>query len=267
MLKSNNRRIENSKNLLFVAAVAVALGVCCFVRQAPAEAAYPVEKVKRSFSDKVVSRLKGVWRASEAGAENVRLKREVASLAMAMDDCQRLREENSRLREMLAYTGREPGRWTIARVLSEGGGAAASRKTLRLDKGSIAGIAKGATVAVPDGLVGKIVDVTPHTSEALLLTDPALKVSCVVEDSGGAKGILCGGTSTGLALRYFTVGAEVPPRARVFTSGLGGVFPAALAVGTLIEIKTDSSGTVREGAVLPAVDFSSLEDVFIRNEG
>lgn len=252
---------------IVVAAVAVTLVVFCFNRQAPAEAAYPVEKVKRSFVDKVWSRVKGLARAAETGAENVRLKREVASLAMTMDDCTRLREENARLRSMLDYTGREPGRWTIARVLSEGGGAAAAKKTLRLDKGSRAGVEKGATVAVPEGLVGKIINVTPHTSEALLVTDPALKVSCVVEDSGGAKGVLCGGTGASLALRYFTLGAEVPPRARVWTSGLGGVFPAALAVGTLIEIKTDSSGTVREGAVLPAVDFSSLEDVFIRNEG
>jgi len=60
--------------------------------------------------------------------------------------------------------------------------------------------------------------------------------------------------------------AEVPPRSPVFTSGLGGVYPKGIAVGTLMEVLQDQDSPRREGEVLPAVDFSTLRDVFIRRE-
>jgi rod shape-determining protein MreC len=48
------------------------------------------------------------------------------------------------------------------------------------------------------------------------------------------------------------------------TSGLGGVFPKGLVVGTLLDVRKDDNGLACEGEVQPAVDFSTLEDVFIR---
>jgi rod shape-determining protein MreC len=50
------------------------------------------------------------------------------------------------------------------------------------------------------------------------------------------------------------------------TSGLGGVFPKGLEIGTLLDVRRDEKGLAREGEVLPSVDFSMLEDVFIRRE-
>ena len=237
-----------------------------FSRATAIEAAYPVERARLSLRDRVVSRVRGCFRGMETAAENVRLRREVASLAMVRGDCERLEMENDRLRAALEYTRRAKGRWLAARVLSENGGAAGARRTIRVDRGSLSGIAPGAVVAAPEGLVGKVVYVTPHTSEVLLVADPSLKVSCVVEGPRGVKGILSGGTDDMLVLRHFTVGVEVPPKSRVFTSGLGGVFPGGIPVGTLLDVRRDAGELASEGDVLPAVDFSMLEDVFIRDE-
>ena len=57
-------------------------------------------------------------------------------------------------------------------------------------------------------------------------------------------------------MKYLRDAEDVPPRSRVMTSGLGGVFPRGLEVGTYVS----------EGEVLPSVDFTTLEDVFIRRE-
>ena len=63
-------------------AVAVAgAGVLAFSRSACSEAVYPVERAKRLFSQRVVSRICGMFRGAEARAENMRLRREVASLS------------------------------------------------------------------------------------------------------------------------------------------------------------------------------------------
>lgn len=120
---------------------------------------------------------------------------------------------------------------------------------------------------VPDGLVGRVIAVTPHTSEVLLLIDPTLKVACEVECAGAVvRGISCGGTEDLLVLRHLSSEAEIPPRSQVLTSGLGGIFPKGLPVGTLLEVREDRGVSKREGEVQPAVDFTTLKDVFIRRE-
>ncbi len=252
--------------IAIIAAAMVGSLVFAFSRSAAVEAVTPVEKAGRFLSRRVGGWLSGLWNGAAASVENVRLRREVASLAMVRSDFDRLAAENARLRAALDYVAKEPGTWLAAGVLSAGGGAAGSGKTLRVDKGSLAGVARGAVVAVPDGLVGRVVSVSPHASEVLLVTSPRLKVSCSVEGANGVKGILSGGSDDLLVLRHVHAAAPIAPRSRVLTTGLGGVFPAGIPVGTLLSCEIREEDSSRTGEVLPAVDFSTLEDVFIRRE-
>ena len=250
------------------AAIALAAAVTAVIvawRPAAAEVVYPVERAKRTFSQKVWTRVTGFFRGAAAQAENVRLRREVESLAVLRGDVERLEAENARLRRQLGYVEREPGAWIAAGVLSTGGAACAGDR-IRVNKGTIAGVAVGAVVAVPDGLVGRVVAVSPHTCEVALLTDASVKVACEVESASGRalSGILCGGDGDMLLLRHVIGSGEPPPRARVLTSGRGGVFPRGFEVGFFIGVREDGSGLSRIGDVQPAVDYSALDDVFIR---
>ncbi len=251
-----------------IALAAVLAVVLCVSRSAAVEALYPLERGWRLFTDKVCSRVSGAWRGAAASAENIRLRREVASLALVREDILRLEAENARLRRALDYKDRAPKEWIAAAVLSDGGADNSERRSLRTDKGSSDGICKGAIVTVPEGLVGRVVSVTPHTSEVLLVTDTSLKVGCEVVLPGGdvVHGTLAGGTDERLMIRHILSSAEVPPRSPVFTSGLGGVYPKGIAVGTLIEVDETDDSPKRQGEVLPAVDFATLRDVFIRRE-
>lgn len=243
---------------------ALALAVCPAIA---VEAAYPVEHAKRAFVTRVWSRVKGLFAASAASAENVRLKREVAALAILRGDVERLEAENARLRRGLSLAAREPETWLAAGVLAVGGGAAGVREFLRIDRGALAGVRKGAVVAVPEGLVGRVVSVTAHTAEVAPLTDPSVKVHARVEGEGRVRGILSGGTDDALVLRSLQgdlSGATAPvARARVLTSGLGGVFPPGLEIGTWTQFHTNANSVVT-GEVLPTVEFSTLEEVFVR---
>ncbi len=268
-------KTKTSGTLAAIAIAAAGILVLVFWRAAAVEAVYPVERAAGLFARKAGSRVAGLWRAAEANAENVRLRRELAALAMDRGEYERVLAENARLRAALDFAATKPGRWIVAEVLSSGGGAAASRDTLRVGRGSLAGVAPGAVVEAPGGLVGRVVSVTPHTSEVLLVTDPSLRVSCAVYASPDTKpvfGILSGGSDDTLVLSHLRAEAEVPPHAKVYTSGLGGVFPAGIPVGTFCigdeaggDVKSSPPGALeREGKVQPAVDFSTLEDVFIR---
>ena len=245
-------------------AAAVSAVLVCW-RSAAVEAVYPVERAKRAFAQRVWTRVTGFFAGASAKAENVRLKREVASLALLRGDVERLEAENERLRGALGYVAKESGRWLAAGVLSSGGGAAGVGDRMRVDKGSLAGVVDGAVVVVPEGLVGRVTAVTPHTSEVTLVTDGSVKAACEVETGAGElRGILSGGGEDLLVLRHLTGAADAPPRSRVLTSGRGGVFPRGIEVGMLIAVRRAEGGLALEGDVLPSVDYSTLEDVFIR---
>ena len=228
-------KVRTTGTYALIALAAVLTAVVCLSRSAAVEAVFPVERARRVFSDKIWSRVKGAFRGAAASAENARLKREVAVLALAREDAARLEVENARLRRALDYAAQAPETWLAAAVVAGGG----SRKTLRADKGSLAGVKAGAVVVVPEGLVGRVESVTPHTSEIRLVTDPALGVGCEVALPGGEflRGTLAGGTDERLVLKHILSAAEVPPRSLVFTSSLGGVYPKGIAVGTLLEVR------------------------------
>lgn len=240
---------------IVTALAAMVVVVLIFLRAASIEAVYPIERFGRILSDKVWSRACGIWKGAEARAENIHLRREIASLAMMRTDIERLEVENARLRRALGYVSKNPKEWVSAGVLSKGGASSLAHKTIRTNKGINDGIERGAIVSVPDGLVGIVVGVTPHTSEIMLITDPSLKVACSVEGHPDRRGISCGGTDELLELRYAGDMSDIPVRSTLITSGLGGIFPKGIRVGSLVN-----------GNIEPAVDFTALEDVFIRRE-
>ena len=251
-----------------------------------AEAVYPVENGANWFSRNVVKRFKALFASNSVYVENERLRMEVASLQMACAESARTASENARLRGLLGLDG--PGAatrfgtnaWICAPIISRGA-ASGNPCLLRLGRGLLAGVKPGAVVAVPEGLVGRIGNVTPHTSELRLLTDPSMRIACDIErgDAGApVHGILSGGglspvAATEASLLYIVPPLRLrnveqkplPPRAKIITSGLGGVFPRGLLVGFLIDgARGDETNLEQEGDVEPAVDFLSLENVFIR---
>ena len=234
-------------------------------RQSAAEAIYPVENGAHWFTRHVFRPLGDALMRPRLAAENHRLADEIAQLKMQLSDYEELMAENARLRAALDFDRRNPGKWIAAPVLSRGGTLGAG-DMLRIGKGSAAGVRKGAAVAAPKGLVGQIADVSLHTAEVRLLTDPAVKVACEVEtgedDGACAFGILSGGR-----LVHLKRGLALPARAKIVTSGLGGVYPRGLTVGSLTQgAHPDETQLEQEGEVAPAVDFPSLETVFIYRE-
>lgn len=266
-------RNKTAGTWIVISLAALAGLALAFSRSVAVEAAYPVERGATAVGRSFWCRFTGMFRSAAVAAENARLRREVASMVMLNGDLDRLEAENARLRKALDYVKREPGRWIVAPVLARHCGAVATGRKLRIGRGVVDGVAEDAAVASPDGLVGLVTAVTPHTAEITLVTDPSVKVACEVEapGSGGMsppvfyRGVLTGGSSEELVLSYVQEGAAEAPRARVVTSGRGGVFPRGLEVGVLSRMVTDDSGTV-SGRVMPGVDFEGLEEVFVRRE-
>ena len=246
-----------------------------------AEAVYPVERSATWFQRHVTCRLRTIWRRQNYGAENAQLRRANDILQMALQETERARAAQGRANDETPMARQA---WIEAPVLSRGG-TTGVKNFLRIGKGSSHGVREGAAVAVPDGLVGIVSEVSPHTCIVRLISDPSVKVSCEIETGdtalGAVYGIVSGRETTTVAQTDVTVlyfvnplrishlksGFTPPPRARVMTSGMGGVFPKGLVVGYMLsDVRDDESKLEREADIAPAVDFPALEEVFIRRE-
>ncbi|MDR1146607.1 MAG: rod shape-determining protein MreC [Verrucomicrobiales bacterium] len=213
--------------------------------------------------------------AEKLQQDNRRLVVENARLATENSLWSGLELENRRLREMLAFKNdaqfkllparvieRDPSSWWNVIKVNRGW---SDDPTLTVDQ----------PVVSPRGVVGKTGAVGKYATNVILLVDENCKISSVTESSQ-ARGIIVGATSlnSGVPLCKITFVPRDTPLAvgeRVFTSGLGGIFPANLLIGTVKEAPALSTavnfGLYREGVIEPAVDLNNLEEVFIITGG
>ena len=270
----------------WIVLVGLGVGTLVFWRTgafcATCETLYPYEKARVWFNRTVGVRAKALCSRVSHAARNQLLERDLARLQIEAARTAELERENARLRESLAYTQKAPPltRCQSAAILSRGG-TTAIWQTFRVSRGSLDGVRTGDPVIVPDGLVGRVSDVSPHTCDVMLISDPNSRVACELETQtdglGVIRGILYGGGAKPgadpqlrllyviepLRLRYLSRDFEPPPRMRIVTSGLGQTFPKGLTVGYLLESAISANGLSREAVIMPAVDLAGLEEVFI----
>ena len=251
------------------------------VRALSHETLYPFDNLKLWFNRVVATRVQAMFHRAEYASRIRLLERNLAALQLEVSSSRELEAENDRLRKLLDFPPPPRTRWQAAPVLSHGG-AAGVWQSIRVGKGSLHGVKRGDPVVLPDCVVGRVAEVSAHTCDVMLLTDPNSRIAAELElhgeDVGTARGILYGGgTRSGtddlslkllyvvepLRLRYLEMEFVPPPRTRVVTSGLGHVFPKGLTLGWLVDSQIDSTGLSREGEVVPAVDFASLTEVFL----
>jgi rod shape-determining protein MreC len=178
-----------------------------------------------------------------------------------------LRSENARLREALALA---PEAAEIARAAAAlPGGIEASTigydpenidREITLDRGGRAGIAADDGVVNEDGVVGRIVSVTPLESTVLLVTDGASKVPAVVQ-RGRWWGIATG-TNGRIRIEYISQDAKLRVGDAVVT-GAGRSFRAGLPLGTIARVDHPDGALYQSALREPAVAFGRISRVIV----
>lgn len=195
--------------------------------------------------------------------ENQRLLVEVKELKATNQMLRDLGIENNKLRSALEYRQRSPFKLVPARIIARD--AATWWSTVKVDKGFEDGIAADMPVLTEDGLVGKTTTVASNACTVLLITDETCKVAGSVENTR-EQGIVKGErTSTtampDLSLNFLSKTADLKPNQKVYSSGVGGVYPSGVLIGVIKEFQVRALDGYAK--VIPAVDFTTLEDVFI----
>lgn len=125
-------------------------------------------------------------------------------------------------------------------------------QTLVLTKGEKDGIAPGMPVIGEGGVVGQIQRVTATTSEASLITDERIMLPAIVLRNGLRVVVYGSGRPGRIEVRYLAQGADIKEGDQLVTSGIGGVYPAGLALGRVSKIENNSAQGFVSAVVEPA---------------
>ncbi len=184
--------------------------------------------------------------------ENLQLSEQISRRDVAV-------RENERLRRLLGFSLERGLSGTAIPAMVVGTDSDRMVNALILDVGTRSGVERNMAVVTAEGLVGRVFEVYPTASSVQIIRDLDSRVSAMAD---GINGIVRweGGSNLGM---YGLPLSGIPEEgAKVYTTGLGGVYPGGLLIGTV----TGQTSAVERYAsvnVVPAVDFSGIHEIFI----
>lgn len=190
---------------------------------------------------------------SDLKQQNAELTGQVAQLAEA-------KETAERLEGLLGLQSTYNLQSTAARII--GGSSDAWSQTVTIDKGSLDGFEIGMPVCNAYGVIGQITEVALSSSTVLLINDETSGVSAMVQSSR-AQGMLRGQADGSLRLEYVSTDYDVQVGDIVITSGLGGVFPKGLPLGTVSSVERRDNDVYYDIVVRTSASTENNEEVLV----
>src|SRR5579871_1397745 len=194
--------------------------------------------------------------------ENQKLKERVAELEGENAALREMQINYDRLRDDLSFVRQDGAPKIAADVITRR--ADPKFDTLLISRGSRDGVKPNSVVVTRNGLVGRVFLVTPGTASVLMLTDQKSGVGARVQrPESRAVGVCEGDNSAVLMLLGLSGEADIKKDDIIVTSGLGGIYPKGLVIGTVLEVKEDEGNVGKVVRVKPRVDFDHLEEVYV----
>jgi rod shape-determining protein MreC len=221
-----------------------------------------VAEVQRAGSA-VVQGVFGVWTGyidlRGVRAENERLARELGAARIALQRERALAQRSRNLQELLDLRSQ----LTLETIAADVIAAAATPefRTITIGKGTQAGLRPDMAVLAPSGVVGRVIVPSARAANVQLLIDRNAAAGAIIERSR-AQGIVVGRGDGLLRLEYVTGSADIRVGDTIVTSGIDGIYPKGFAIGRIEKVER-SGGAYRAITVVPAVDFSRLEEVLV----
>jgi rod shape-determining protein MreC len=185
--------------------------------------------------------------------ENRKLLGKIASL-------REMQQENTRLRKLLDFNSNHQLESVIARVIAKD--VSSEFRAIRINRGETSGVRKNMAVITDEGVVGRVLRTTRTTADVVTMLDLLSAVDSIVERSR-ARGVVEGMTDEVCQLKFIIRTDDIEPGDLLITSGLGGIYPKGIPVGTVSKANRKAYGISQEVEVRPSVDFSRLEEVMV----
>ena len=241
---------------IFIAATYRDRAKVSFIEDTVNSVVKPVQSFSVKASNSIIHFFERVFSSTDLDKENEQLRVKLAQYEIIESELETLREENSRLKDLLNYTDiTDNYSYITSTVIGKSQGIWFSEFTVN------------AAVVNSQGLVGRVNSVSANTCKVTAIIDSTSDISAMVErtrDYGFARGILNTDEKETLELYYLPSGYDLVPGDTIVTSGIGGTFPKGIAIGTVTEVSRSSDDAEERNAIIePAVDFLRLEEVMI----
>jgi rod shape-determining protein MreC len=174
----------------------------------------------------------------EANQQVDHLHRELQSMRQMAYDNTLLKQENQRLKGLLALEEQFDQRSTqVAYILQEY--ADPYTHKVVINKGSLHNIKAGSPVLDHQGVVGQVTQVFPTTSEVTLVADGKFMIP-IKNLRTNTRGIAYGSPAApigNMELRFTLSNTDIMVGDKLVTSGIDGIYPAGLLVARVLEVQ------------------------------
>ena len=195
--------------------------------------------------------------------ENEELKQKNSELEQSLRELENIKSENETLKEYLDLTEKYGEYKTVpAYIINKD--ISNYSKTIVINVGTDDGIQENMTVIADQGLVGHVISVTSNTAKVRTIVDTSSSVSCSLSTTD--ESIVCKGTleeESALKAMYIPDDDGIIQGDSVETSGLGGIYPKGIHVGSIKRVVNTQNATDRYAIVETAVDFDKLDTVLV----
>lgn len=199
---------------------------------------------------------------SKLQQENEELKEKNSELEASLREFEIVKAENATLKEYLDLS-EQYGNYTTKAAYIISKDVSNYSNVFVINVGKEDGIENNMTVISEKGLVGHIISVTDNTSKVQTIIDTSSTVSATLSTS--RDNIICKGTLENGMLKatYIPTNASLIQGDVVETSGMGGIYPKGIKIGTITTIQNTKNIVDRTATITPAVDFDKVETVLV----
>ncbi|MBP3284560.1 MAG: rod shape-determining protein MreC [Clostridia bacterium] len=227
----------------------------------------PIQTVVRWPINKVKSSITFFSEMKYYAEENERLTEENSTLKEQIRKLEAAGAENEELRDLLNLRKKyETEHAIVAEIISYD--ASAWFKVMSINKGRNDGVNENMIVLTPKGLVGKVTQVSDTSAKVTTILDVNNVVSARITKTGDlvtTKGDMNLSEKGLLRLNYVMSDTLLNADDVIETSGMGGIYPKGIFIGTIKEVIQDSTLTRKYALLEPGVDFNKLNEVLLIN--
>ena len=220
----------------------------------------PIQRGVFSLRESVSSLFSDYLLNVSASKMNKDLRKQMADLNHQVFTYEEVRRENLRLKKMLQFAQTLPRHKVLAQVVAWD--ASSDFKVIRLNRGLEHGVKLQDPVITSDGLVGYVYRLTDNFSDVLTILDPNNRIDAIIERTR-SHGIIEGRARGKCQMKYVSRTEPVILHDKVFSSGLGHIYPKGVVIGKVTKIQKESYGITQYIEIGPSDNFAQLEEVLI----
>jgi rod shape-determining protein MreC len=199
-----------------------------------------------------------------ASAENQQLREQVQQMQTELRDTREKAAEAGRLEKILGLNASSPYQTVAARVIARDPSMWFDNVTI--DKGRWSGIEINMPVVTTEGVVGRVISISPLNAQVMLLTNEKSGAGAIVGqlDQSSALGSIKGlGESGLLEMRYVSGLEKIQTGNIVTTTGQDGIYPPGYNIGEVVEVRAGSATQAQVIRVRPTAGLERLKEVAV----